>query len=179
LSCDQDAFEVGLGGFQLGLLVLPGGAEFGEGVFDVLTMRIVVNNLLQRLLFGSGLRPRAAPPWRTAMTARTSRTAETAGTPHADFHIPTRVHYFLNLGLNDGPFIIVGDIQVLPNSVHHPLLELGWVKAGARSAGATGPARASAVVILSEQVSAARPQGGGHSQNAEHYLTFHESFSSH
>jgi hypothetical protein len=60
--------------------------------------------------------------------------------------------------LNYGPFIVIGDVQILPDLFHHAFPELGGIKIS-RSAGAA------AVVILGQQISATGPQSGGKSQN--------------
>jgi hypothetical protein len=174
----EDASEVGLGGFQLGLFFFPGGAEFGERVFDLRSGRVVFNGLLQRLLFLAGRGAKARPTagaartsWRTARTARSTwpspRTTRTAH-EHAAAHIglPARFHHFLDQRLNGRPFSVIGDAEVCSDVVHHALTELGGVEIASRTAGATRTTGTAAIVILGKQPSAAKAQDCDHPQNS-------------
>src|SRR5580658_1999850 len=70
LCCIEDTFELGLGGFQFGLFVFARATDFGQCVFDLGDGRIIVEGLLQGLLFLAGLR---GSKGRTAAWAAGSR----------------------------------------------------------------------------------------------------------
>jgi hypothetical protein len=180
LFCVEDTSEFGLGGFQLGLFVFPGGAVFGERIFDLRNRRVIRNRLLQCFLFVAGWRPKGTPSSWTSWTTRTTfwSARSTRSTwpahAHAASHVglPARFHHFLNQRLNRGPFSVVGEVEVFSDVVHHALSELGRVEVASRPVVA-GPARAAiarttrtaAVVILGEQTSAGQAQGGDHPKN--------------
>jgi hypothetical protein len=165
----EDAFEVGLGGFQFGLLFFPGGTVFSERILDLRNRRVVVQYFPQRFLFFTGLRPKTAP------SAGSSRSAGTAGTSAWTAHshaaaivgFPARVHHFLNQRLNCRPFIVIGDVQIFSDLVHHVLPELGGIEVASWTAVARASrSRTAAIVILRDQTSAAQPEGGSHPHNA-------------
>jgi hypothetical protein len=94
--------------------------------------RIVIEGLLQRFGFRTLLTKPSTSAALRIITAPTSRSSHQAQTRKP--HISTRIEYLLHEGLDCRPVGVVGKCQLIPDVVHHALLELRGVKVAAATA---------------------------------------------
>src|ERR1019366_3139063 len=168
---------VGLRRFELGLFGFLRSLVFGEQILDLRRRGVVIQRLLQGILFRAGLAAEtAASAAGTALAAVLSTTIAAKHATAGAADITARVHDVLDERLHPAPVRVVGEIEVLTDGVHHHLLPLprGHVlKTAATAAGAAGTplpiaplsavglaAVVIAVVLLRENIAGAQGQRG-------------------
>ena len=186
LSSRKHSLEVGLRRFKFGLLNLLRGFIFGEQILDLRRRRAVVNCLLQRFRFWTGLTKTAASTGLlTALTAAITSTHHAAHTASHGVHASR--HNFGDQRFNRRPFRVVGEIQTIANAVHHALLHRRRIKISALTALTIAPlaatlaaaiiisaiAVAAAIVLLRERVAEAQSQRRRNRAQCDNTIQFH------
>src|ERR1035441_547557 len=196
LLCGQNFFQVSLRGFEFGLLGFLRSFVFGEQILDLRRRGVIVQRLLQRILFRAGLAEHAAasaagvPPWPAAVLPAAIASEQSAHPSAAD--VTARVHDFLHERLHGAPVRVVGEIELVADIVHHALLHGRRVKISTATATAAAaltiaPLAAAlaavvvitiaiTVVLLRENVADAQSQSGSNRAQGYDTIQFHRIF---
>src|ERR1035438_1117211 len=155
LLCGQNFFQVGLRGFELGLLGFLRSLVFGEQILDLRRRGVIVQGLLQGILFRSGLAEHAAASAAGLAALTAAILSATIATEHpahaATADIAACVHDFLHERLHRAPVRVVCEVQLVADAVHHALLESSGIKI---SAAATATTAALAISPLAAALAA-------------------------
>ena len=176
----ENRFEVGLRRFELGLFYFLRSLVSGEQILDLGGGGVVINRLLQGVLFQAGLAEDAGAGAICRLIGVIAATSATAEHPAhaASADREAGVHDFLDERFYGVPLRVVGEAKLFLSPVQHALLYLGGVKiaaAGAATlaalAGIVGVA--GGIVILRKQTGGADGERGRHGAQGDDAIEFH------
>src|ERR1035441_1533753 len=195
LLCGQNFFQVGLRGFEFGLLGFLRSLVFGEQILDLRRRGVIVQRLLQRILFRAGMAEHAAASAAGPAALTAAILSATIATEHpahaATADIAACVHDFLHERLHCAPVRVICEVQLVADAVHHALLESSGIKISAAAAATAAltiaplAAALAAVVIITiaitgvllrENVADAQSQSGSNRAQGYDTIQFHRIF---